>query len=98
MYNHGHLVVNYDSGFSFSSLTGFNNEVYGAVVDVDNYDGSNVLNTPQAGADGFFSFPFIVERKNLEARTQSLNGGGNLIRVSGGTVLPAVFQGGFATN
>ncbi|MEZ5486381.1 MAG: TonB-dependent receptor [Steroidobacteraceae bacterium] len=126
MYNHGHLAVNYDfgdSGFSFSSLTGFNNEVYSTLVDVDNYDGSNVPNTPQAGADDFFSFPFIVERKNhdmsqelrlsydgkgrlratggvsyLDARTQSLNGGGNLVRVSGGTVLPAVFQGGFATN
>lgn len=127
MYNHGHLVVSYDfgeSGYSFSSLTGFNNERYSTFVDIDNYDGSNVTNgTVAAGVDNFFSFPFLVERKNhdmsqefrlsfddkgrlrysagisyLEARTQALNGGGNLIRLNAGVVTPAVFQGGFATN
>lgn len=69
MYNHGHLIIDYDfgdSGFSFSSLTGFNNERYSTFVDIDNYDGSNVTNgaTVPAGVDNFFSFPFLVERKN----------------------------------
>ncbi len=68
---HLNLAVDYDigdSGFTLSSLTGYNNEIVSEVDDLDNYDSTplngNPFNIP--GARDVWNFPFLVERKNKD--------------------------------
>lgn len=69
-YYHLHLNVDYelgDTGVILSSLTGYNNEYYSELADLDNYD-SRLLNNPSnpGGANPnrytYYDFPFVVER------------------------------------
>jgi iron complex outermembrane receptor protein len=71
-YYHLHLNVDYelgDTGITLSSLTGYNNELYSQLADLDNYDSSLLRNPVANGTNGlrtFWSFPFLVERKNKD--------------------------------
>ncbi len=68
-YVHLHLNVDYeigDTGLMLSSLTGYNNEYFSQVDDLDNYDGSLITSffgSGRPGARAFWSLPFIVERR-----------------------------------
>ena len=71
-YYHLHLNIDYelgDSGITLSSLTGYNNEYYSELADLDNYDSSLLRNPVATAANGlrtFWSFPFLVERRNRD--------------------------------
>lgn len=71
-YYHLHLNVDYelgDTGFTLSSLTGYNNESYSQLADLDNYDTSLLRNPAANATNGLrtsWSFPFLVERKNRD--------------------------------
>jgi iron complex outermembrane receptor protein len=67
-YYHLHLVADWEvgGGVTLSSLTGYNNEFYSQLADIDNYGSSLIPNTPAnvaAGARPYFDYPFYVERK-----------------------------------
>lgn len=64
-YYHLHLAVDYeigDTGLTLSSLTGYNNEFFSQVDDLDNYDGSLLNGTGVAGTRQIYNFPFGIER------------------------------------
>lgn len=66
-YYHLHFVADWDvgSGVTLSSLTGYNNERYSQLADIDNYGSDTIANTPAyvaAGARSYFDYPFYVER------------------------------------
>tara|TARA_R110000787_G_scaffold16887_5_gene53298 strand:- start:46975 stop:49551 length:2577 start_codon:yes stop_codon:yes gene_type:complete len=69
-YYHLNMTVDYevgDTGITLSSLTGYNNEIYSQLADLDNYDSDAINNTAAAfipGARASWSFPFVVERGN----------------------------------
>jgi len=71
-YYHLHLNVDYeigDTGLTLSSLTGYNNEFYSQVDDLDNYDGTLITNyfgSGKPGARAFWSLPFLVERREKD--------------------------------
>jgi iron complex outermembrane receptor protein len=73
-YRHLHLNVDYefgDSGFTLSSLTGYNNEMYSELADLDNYDSTllkNPVNATNADPNRrtFWDFMFLVERNNSD--------------------------------
>ncbi|WP_372732140.1 TonB-dependent receptor [Novosphingobium sp.] len=71
-YYHLHLNVDYelgDTGVTLTSLTGYNNEFYSELADLDNYDSSllrNVVATQANGLRTFWSFPFLIERRNKD--------------------------------
>jgi len=67
-YYHLHFVADWDigGGVTLSSLTGYNNEFYSQLADIDNYGSEGIANTPSyvaAGARPYFDYPFYVERK-----------------------------------
>ncbi|TPG49448.1 TonB-dependent receptor [Sphingomonas glacialis] len=67
-YYHLHLNVDYDigdTGFSLSSLTGYNNERYSQLADLDNFGTTGIPNSAAsiaAGGRSYFDYPFLVER------------------------------------
>lgn len=64
---HGHLNVDYDigdSGLTLSSLTGFNHEEWGTLLDSDNM-GSEVLAGGSAQR-GFFDYTYLAETQNKD--------------------------------
>lgn len=71
-YYHLHLNVDYelgDTGVTLTSLTGYNNEYYSQLADLDNYDSSLLRNAGATTANGlrtFWTFPFLVERHNKD--------------------------------
>jgi iron complex outermembrane receptor protein len=71
-YYHFHLNVDYelgDTGVTLTSLTGYNNEYYSELADLDNYDSSLLRNpaaTPANGLRAFWSFPFLIERRGKD--------------------------------
>lgn len=71
-YYHLHLNVDYelgDTGVTLTSLTGYNNEYYSQLADLDNYDSSLLRNAAATTANGlrtFWTFPFLVERRNKD--------------------------------
>ncbi|MCP8890748.1 TonB-dependent receptor [Sphingomonas faeni] len=73
-FQHYHLNIDYalgDTGVILSSLTGYNNEYYSQLADLDNYDSSLLKNTSNAtGANAnlisYFDFPYLVERQTKD--------------------------------
>ncbi|MFN3554130.1 MAG: TonB-dependent receptor, partial [Novosphingobium meiothermophilum] len=71
-YYHLHLNIDYelgDTGLTLSSLTGYNNELYSQLADLDNYDSSLLRNAVATTANGlrtYWTFPFLVERRNKD--------------------------------
>lgn len=71
-YVHSQLTIDWelgDSGISLSSLTGYNNEYYSQMADLDNYDSSLIANPAYATNNTlipYFDFPFVVERKTRD--------------------------------
>ncbi|MEO9599406.1 TonB-dependent receptor [Parasphingorhabdus sp.] len=69
---HLNLTVDYevgDTGITLSSLTGYNNEIYSQLADLDNFDSDSIANGAAAfipGARTTYSFPFLVERANRD--------------------------------
>jgi iron complex outermembrane receptor protein len=69
-YYHLHLNVDYelgDTGVILSSLTGYNNEYYSELADLDNYDSRLLANPSNPGGTNparytYYDFPFLVER------------------------------------
>lgn len=100
-YYHLHLNVDYDigdTGLTLSSLTGYNNESYSELADLDNYD-SRLLRNPLATATNglrtYWSFPFLVERKNQDFSQEvrvSYDKGGALKAMLGGSYLETKTQ------
>lgn len=100
-YYHLHLNVDYelgDTGLTLSSLTGYNNESYSELADLDNYD-SRLLRNPLAtvanGLRSYWSFPFLVERKNQDFSQElrvSYDKGGALKAMLGGSYLETKTQ------
>lgn len=75
-YHHLSLTLDYefgDSGLTFSSLTGYNNEAFSVVQDLDSYDNSLFVNpnaTPANGLRPFWTFSFMLERQNKDFSQQ----------------------------
>jgi iron complex outermembrane recepter protein len=73
-YWHGHLNVDWtigDSGFTFSSLTGINDEFWSEVHDLDNYNTLPLSNPPASALATlprrtFWDFLFAVERETKD--------------------------------
>jgi iron complex outermembrane receptor protein len=67
-YTHLHFNADWeivDTGFTLSSLTGYNHEEYFQLADLDNYDGRLLANptyTPTNGQRAYFDFPYEVDR------------------------------------
>jgi iron complex outermembrane receptor protein len=69
VFKHLHLVGDWDvgdSGITLSTLTGYNDEFYSQLADIDNYGTIQLPNTGTGsvppGARPYFDFPFLVER------------------------------------
>ncbi|MEE3623528.1 TonB-dependent receptor [Nitrospirillum sp. BR 11752] len=66
-YKHGHLTVDYeipDTGFTVSSLTGYNREQWSSVSDIVNYDSSGIANPTYTATNGqrsTYSSAYLVE-------------------------------------
>ncbi len=73
-FTHLHFNVDYevgDTGIVLSSLTGYNDEYYSQLADLDNYDSRLLVNTANpTGANpnliSYFDFPFMVERQTKD--------------------------------
>jgi iron complex outermembrane receptor protein len=70
-YMHAHFNVDYElsSALTLSSLTGFNDEQYSELADLDNYNGASLTNPLATATNGLLSswtFPFLVERINRD--------------------------------
>lgn len=71
-YIHANLTMDLDlgdSGFTLSSLTGYNNERFSQMQDFDNYDSSSFSNPAATAANGllpYWSMPYAVERNNRD--------------------------------
>ena len=85
---------------TLSSLTGYNNEFYSQLADIDNYGSEGIPASASliaAGARPYFDFPFYVERKykdwSQELRA-SYDDGGALKGTFGVSYLRAWQQGG----
>lgn len=69
-YVHLHLSMDYelgDTGLTLTSLTGYNDEFYSQVDDLDNYDSTAFRGSLAGivpGARQVWNFPFMVERDN----------------------------------
>lgn len=101
-YYHLHLNVDYelgDTGLTVSSLTGYNNEHYSQLADLDNYDSSllrNALATPANGRRTFWTFPFLVERRNKDFSQElrlTYDNGGAFKAMLGGSYLKTESEG-----
>lgn len=101
-YYHLHLNVDYelgDTGVTLSSLTGYNNEFYSQLADLDNYDSSALRNPLATAANGlrtYWTFPFLVERRNKDFSQElrvSYDKGGALKAMLGGSYLDTKAQG-----
>jgi len=99
-YYHLHLGADYEltDSLTFSSLTGYNNEYYSQLADLDNYDSSAITKTSAtaatlpviAGGYPYWSFPFAVERSNRDFSQEvrlSYDDGGALQAMLGGSYL-----------
>lgn len=100
-YYHLHLNVDYeigDTGVTLSSLTGYNNESYSELADLDNYDNRLLRNPLATAANGlrtYWSFPFLVERKNQDFSQElraSYDKGGALKAMLGASYLETKTQ------
>lgn len=73
-YKHAHLNIDWDigdTGITLSSLTGYNDEYYSQLADLDNYDTSQLRNPANpTGANptllNYWDFPFGVERRTRD--------------------------------
>lgn len=70
-YRHAHLSIDWDIGdtdLTLSSLTGYNNEFYSQLDDLDNYDGSLFKGSLPGNPNTrqYFTFPFMVERNDKD--------------------------------
>ena len=71
-YKHAHINLDYDigHGLTFSSMTGFNDEAWSQMAELDNYDSSSlnpaVAATAANGLLPFYNFPFVIERTNRD--------------------------------
>jgi len=81
-YEHLHFNIDWEvgGGFTLSSLTGFNDEYYSEMAELDNYDSSSLVNavatsnaaavpvapTAANGLLPYFNFPFVIERVNRD--------------------------------
>lgn len=73
-FTHLHFNADYevgDTGVVVSSLTGYNNEYYSQLADLDNYDSTLLANTANpTGANAnlinYFDFPFLIERQTKD--------------------------------
>ncbi|MFK7958306.1 MAG: TonB-dependent receptor [Lysobacterales bacterium] len=90
-YNHYHLTLDYqfgDSGFSLTSLTGYNDEYISELDDLDNYNSTALL--------GGWTFPFLVERDNKDFSQEfrlNYDNGGPLSGVVGVSYLKSESRG-----
>lgn len=101
-YYHLHLNIEYeigDTGLTVSSLTGYNNEFYSQLADLDNYDSSRLTNGLANATNGlrtYWTFPFLVERRNKDFSQElrlSYDKGGALKAMLGGSYLNTQTQG-----
>lgn len=101
-YYHLHLNVDYelgDTGLTLSSLTGYNNELYSQLADLDNYDSSLLNNAAATTANGlrrYWTFPFLVERENKDFSQElrvSYDKGGALKAMLGASYLETKTRG-----
>lgn len=101
-YYHLHLNVDYelgDTGLTLSSLTGYNNEYYSQLADLDNYDSSLLSNAAATSANGlrtFWTFPFLVERRNKDFSQElrlTYDQGGAFKAMLGGSYLNTESEG-----
>ncbi|PEQ11398.1 hypothetical protein B2G71_17760 [Novosphingobium sp. PC22D] len=101
---HLHFVADWevgDTGVTLSSLTGYNNEFYSQLADIDNYGSTalpnNAFGSVPPGARTYFDYPFYVERRykdfSQEVRA-SYDKGGPFRGTIGGSYLTASNQGG----
>ncbi len=94
-YYHLHLAVDYEvdgTGLTLSSLTGYNNETFSEVDDLDNYDGSLLKGSGVAGTRQIYNFPFGIERiaKDFSQELRlSFDNGGPFRALIGGSYLEA---------
>lgn len=95
-YIHAHLNIDYelgDSGLVFSSLTGFNDEKWSQMAELDNYDSSSLINTAATATNGllpYYNFPFSIERHNKDFSQEvrlSFDNDGPISAVIGGNFM-----------
>ena len=71
-YIHAHLNIDYelgDTGLTLSSLSGFNDEKWSQMAELDNYDSSSLINSAATATNGllpYYNFPFGIERHNKD--------------------------------
>lgn len=70
-YMHAHFNIDLDigGGLSLHSLTGFNDERYSELADLDNFNNATVTNPLATVSNGllpYWTFPFLVERINRD--------------------------------
>ncbi len=69
-YHHYHLTADYEiaeTGLTLSSITARNSEFYSVLSDLDGYGSYGVANSASAiaaGAATYWTYPFLIERKN----------------------------------
>ena len=73
-FRHYHLSADFDLSdkLTFSALAGWNKEYYTTMIDLDGFDTSSIkvgsaTSVPPTAPRGFYDFPFLVERRNLDA-------------------------------
>lgn len=100
---HLHFTADWDvgdTGVTLSSLTGYNNEFYSQLSDIDNYGNASLPNTAAAiagGARTYFDYPFIVERTYKDFSQElraSYDNKGPIRATLGGSYLVAEGVGG----
>ncbi|MBS7669072.1 TonB-dependent receptor [Croceicoccus gelatinilyticus] len=103
-FKHAHFVADWeigDTGITLSSLTGYNDEFYSQLADIDNYGSTGLSNDAfgavPAGARDYFDFPYLVERvyKDFSQEVRaSYDDGGPFNGTVGLSYLNARGQGG----
>lgn len=95
-YHHYHLVADYEigeTGLTLSSLTARNGEFYSVLSDLDQYGSYAVPNSAAAiaaGAATYWTYPFLIERKNDDFSQEvrlAYDKGGPLKATIGGSYL-----------
>jgi len=102
-YYHAHVAIDWDvgdTGVTLSSLTGYNNERYSQLTDLDNFGTTGIPNITTAaalaqGARTYFDYPYIVERINhdFSQELRATYDGGPLHITAGASYLNAFSQG-----
>ncbi|WP_235523030.1 TonB-dependent receptor [Novosphingobium sp. Leaf2] len=68
---HAHATLDYELNdqLSLSVLGGYNREKWSTLIDLDGYD-TSMLASPFS-PDGYFDFPYVIERDNLDWSTEA---------------------------